>query len=60
MVYDWKGDYLEAAEAFKKATRLRPKHPQAWLNLAHAYRKAVRSTEAREAFITHQKIGTEK
>jgi tetratricopeptide (TPR) repeat protein len=56
LVHDWKGDYLEAAESFKKATRYRPAHPQAWLNLAHAYRKAGRPTEAREAFIAHQKV----
>lgn len=60
LVHDWKGEYPKAAEAFKKATRLHPQHPQAWLNLAHAYRKAGRSTEARQAFIAHQKIGTEK
>lgn len=60
LVHDWKGDYLDAAEAFKKATRYRPTHPQAWLNLAHAYRKAGRSTEAREAFITHQKVSSGK
>jgi predicted Zn-dependent protease len=49
-------DHAKAADAFRSATRQRPDHPQAWLNLAHEYQKIRRGTEARLAFLEHQRV----
>jgi len=46
---------LVAAEAFRRAAKLNPKHPHAWMNSARAYLKAGRDTEARMAFREHEK-----
>ena len=56
LLLDRQGTYDEAAKAFRNTVRLRPNHSQAWLNLAHAYKKANRPTEARQAFQEHQKV----
>jgi len=58
LLLDKKAVFDEAAKAYRNAVRLRPTHPHAWLNLAYAYKKSGRSTEAREAFIEHQKRKT--
>ncbi|WP_166646935.1 S1 family peptidase [Prosthecobacter fusiformis] len=55
LLFDKRNDPREAAKAYRNAVRLRPDHPQAWMNLAHAYKKAGLGTEARQAFIEHQK-----
>lgn len=49
-------NHLKAADAFRNATIRSPKHPQAWLNLAHEYRKTRRDTEALVAFREHQRV----
>ena len=46
----------EQLAASSRTVRLQPRHPQAWLNLAHAQRKAGRETEARQAILEHQKV----
>jgi cytochrome c-type biogenesis protein CcmH/NrfG len=48
--------HAQAADAFRSATLRQPNHPQAWLNLAHAYLKLRRDTEARLAFRRHQAV----
>lgn len=55
LLFDKQKDYTEAAKAYRNTVRLRPTHPQAWLNLAYAYKKTGRASEAREAFLEHQK-----
>ncbi len=56
LLLDKRGAFDEAAKAYRNTVRLRPAHPQAWLNLANAYKKTGRPTEARQAFIQHQKL----
>ncbi len=50
-----KGDMDTAIKAYQATTRLKPTHSTAWMNLAHAFKKAGKGTEAREAFQEHQK-----
>ncbi|MEN3943358.1 tetratricopeptide repeat protein [Prosthecobacter sp. SYSU 5D2] len=55
LLLDKRNEPAEAAKAYRNTVRLRPDHPHAWMNLAHAYKKAGRNSEAREAFMEHQK-----
>jgi cytochrome c-type biogenesis protein CcmH/NrfG len=45
----------QAANAYRKALRDSPNHPQAWLNLARSLKKANLLTESNQAFREHQK-----
>ena len=40
LVLSKKQDYKGASEAYRHAAKVNPNHPNAWLNLADAYRKA--------------------
>lgn len=55
LLFDKRGEHDDAIKAYQTTVRLRPSHPQAWLNLAHALKKSGKTTEAREAFMEHQK-----
>jgi tetratricopeptide (TPR) repeat protein len=55
LLLDKQGAHDEAAKAYRNTVRLRPTHSKAWLNLAHAYKKANRPTEARQTFLEYQK-----
>lgn len=55
LLLDRQGSPEAAAKAYQMTVRIRPSHPQAWLNLAHALKKAGRGTEARQAFLEHQR-----
>ncbi|MBL9133929.1 MAG: tetratricopeptide repeat protein [Verrucomicrobiaceae bacterium] len=55
LISDKKGDLDTAIKAYQTTTRLKPSHKTAWMNLAHSLKKAGRATEAREAFMEHQK-----
>jgi Flp pilus assembly protein TadD len=58
LMFDKKGDFDAAAKAYQTTVRLRPNHPQAWMNLAHSLKKAGKTTEARQAFQEHQRRTT--
>jgi tetratricopeptide (TPR) repeat protein len=58
LLFDKRGEHDDAIKAYQTTVRLRPGHPQAWLNLAHALKKTGRTTEARQAFVEHQKRAT--
>lgn len=58
LISDKKGDLDTAIKAYQATVRLRPGHPSAWMNLAHSLKKAGKSTEARQAFLEHQRRTT--
>ncbi|MBE7498324.1 MAG: tetratricopeptide repeat protein [Verrucomicrobiaceae bacterium] len=55
LLSDKKGDLDTAIKAYQSTTRLKPDHKSAWMNLARTLKKAGRDTEARQAFLEHQK-----
>lgn len=55
LLSDKNGDLDTAIKAYQTTVRLRPGHPSAWMNLAHSLKKAGRGTEARQAFLEHQR-----
>jgi len=58
LLSDKQGDLDTAIKAYRTTVRLKPTHSRAWMNLAHALKKAGKATEAREAFLEHQKHTT--
>ena len=54
LVLSKKQDYKGASEAYRHAAKVNPNHPNAWLNLADAYRKAGKENEAKIAYREHR------